>query len=62
MIAITTRKLSLASLDTVALVRGDFNADDYWSLIHHCLQGALGHVRPLPASPGSRVSWTATMD
>ena len=47
-IEITINRLSLATLDTVAFVRGDFDADDYWSLIHHCRKGALDHSRPLP--------------
>jgi hypothetical protein len=47
-IEITINRLSLAALDTVAFVRGDFDADDYWSLIHHCRKGALDHGRIPP--------------
>jgi uncharacterized protein DUF3990 len=47
-IEITIKRLSLASLETIAFVRGDFDADDYWSLIHHCRKGALDHGRPSP--------------
>jgi hypothetical protein len=36
----------LAGLESIAFVRGDFDADDYWSLIHHCRKGALDHARP----------------
>ena len=49
-IEITIKRLSLASLETVAFVRGDFDADDYWSLIHHCRKGAFHHGRPAPPS------------
>jgi hypothetical protein len=44
-IEITINRHSLARLDTIAFVRGDFDADDYWSLIHHCRKGALDHGR-----------------
>jgi Protein of unknown function (DUF3990) len=47
-IEITINRLSLAGLDTLSFVRGDFDADDYWSLIHHCRKGALDHGRALP--------------
>ncbi len=50
MIEITINRLSLASLETVAFVRGNFDADDYWSLIHHCRKGALDHGR-VPSAP-----------
>ncbi|MGA2738590.1 MAG: DUF3990 domain-containing protein [Bryobacteraceae bacterium] len=49
-IEIVIRRPSLASLEALAFVRGDFGADDYWSLIHHCRKGALGHGR-LPPAP-----------
>jgi hypothetical protein len=39
-IEISIPRTSLAKLDTLAFVRGDFDADDYWSLIHHCRKGA----------------------
>ncbi len=42
-IEFTINRQSLASLNTLAFVRGDFDADDYWSLIHHCRTGALSH-------------------
>jgi len=48
-IEMTIVRLSLASLETIASVRGDFDADDYWSLIHHCRKGALDHARVPPA-------------
>lgn len=47
---IVIKRLSLASLDTIAFVRGDFDADDYWSLVHHCRKGALDHGRPWPST------------
>jgi hypothetical protein len=41
----------LAGLQTLAFVRGDFHAEDFWSLIHYCRNGAADHGRPahLPA-------------
>jgi hypothetical protein len=48
-IEITINRLSLAYLEAIAFVRGDFDADDYWSLIHHCRKGALDHARVPPA-------------
>ncbi len=36
----------LATLQTLAFVRGDFYANDFWSLIHYCRNGATGHGRP----------------
>jgi hypothetical protein len=49
-IEITVNRSSLAGLDALAFVRGDFGADDYWSLIHHCRKGALNHARVAPAT------------
>jgi hypothetical protein len=28
-------------------VRGDFDAEHYWSLVHHCRLGAADHARPV---------------
>jgi hypothetical protein len=36
----------LAELDTLSFVRGDFNAEDFWSLVFHCRTGKAGHRRP----------------
>jgi hypothetical protein len=47
-IKIKISRLRLAKLDTIAFVRGDFAARDYWSLIHYCRKGALDHGRPGP--------------
>jgi hypothetical protein len=41
----TLARNSLAALQTLAFARGDFDADDFWSLIHHCRLGASGHGR-----------------
>ena len=41
----------LATLQTLAFVRGDFHADDFWSLIHYCRNGATDHGRPPHLSP-----------
>jgi hypothetical protein len=47
-IKIKISRLQLAKLDTIAFVRGDFAAKDYWSLIHYCRKGALDHGRTGP--------------
>jgi hypothetical protein len=36
---------SLATLATLAFVRGDFHASDYWSFVVHCRSGATDHGR-----------------
>jgi len=35
----------LSRLDCLSFVRGDFQAEDYWSLVHHCRSGLAGHKR-----------------
>jgi hypothetical protein len=35
----------LSRLDCLAFVRGDYEADDYWSLVHHCRLRRPGHGR-----------------
>lgn len=37
---------ALARLDSIGFIRGDYDADDFWSLVFHCRLGALGHARP----------------
>jgi hypothetical protein len=39
---------SLAALATLAFVRGDFQASDYWSFVVHCRSGATDHGRVRP--------------
>src|SRR5215472_11564462 len=46
----TVSRVALAKLDTLAFVRGDFQADDFWSLIHYCRKGATDHGRSGPQS------------
>ncbi len=41
---------ALSRLDSIAFIRGDYDAEDYWSLVFHCRGGALDHARP-PAAP-----------
>ncbi|HEX8904226.1 MAG TPA: DUF3990 domain-containing protein [Longimicrobiaceae bacterium] len=36
---------ALAGLDSLAFVRGDFDAEDYWSLVTHCRSGGMDHAR-----------------
>src|SRR5450432_2421716 len=38
-VEITILRTSLATLATLSFVRGDFDAEDYWSLVHHCRKG-----------------------
>jgi hypothetical protein len=44
-IELTISRVSLAALDALVFVRGDFDAEDFWSLVHHCRKGALDHGR-----------------
>ena len=44
-IRIKVSREKLARLDTLAFVRGDFYADDFWSLVHYCRKGAFDHGR-----------------
>ena len=41
----------LAMLQTLAFIRGDFHADDFWSLVHYCRNGATDHGRAAPLAP-----------
>jgi hypothetical protein len=44
-IELTVAREDLAQLDTLAFVRGDFSADDFWSFVHYCRVGATDHGR-----------------
>jgi Protein of unknown function (DUF3990) len=35
----------LAQLDCLWFIRGSFEADDFWSMIHHCRRGGTAHGR-----------------
>jgi hypothetical protein len=41
---------ALADLETLAFVRGERDADDFWSLVAHCRSGADDHGRPEPTA------------
>jgi hypothetical protein len=41
---------ALAGLDSLAFVRGDFDAEDFWSFVTHCRSGGTGHARSGPGS------------
>lgn len=43
--------VELERLDTLAFVRGEFDADQYWSFVFHCRLGAPHHNRMHP-KPG----------
>jgi hypothetical protein len=49
-IAFTLKRDALSGLQGLAFVRGDFYADDFWSLIHYCRGGATDHARSGPSS------------
>lgn len=38
----------LSRLETISFVRGDYDADDFWSLVTHCRSGGAGHARGVP--------------
>jgi hypothetical protein len=42
---IVVSRKALAGVETLAFVRGDFNARDFWSFVHHCRRGAPHHNR-----------------
>ncbi len=44
-VAITVPREDLAQLETLYFVRGNFDAEDFWSFVWHCRQGNLGHAR-----------------
>jgi hypothetical protein len=44
----------LATLDCLMFARGDFHANDYWSLVHHCRNNKPAHGRKLTATNRSR--------
>lgn len=44
-VAVDVDRDGLAWLDTLAFVRGDFYAEDYWSFVVHCRSGAGDHRR-----------------
>jgi len=48
-VRITIRREKLARLDTLAFVRGDFDARHFWSFVHSCRKGAKDHRRPGPS-------------
>jgi hypothetical protein len=44
-VRLTVSRENLARLETLAFVRGDVDADDFWSLVHYCRAGARDHGR-----------------
>lgn len=47
-VAIDVSRDELASLDTLAFARGDFDAEDFWSFVIHCRTGNANHGRGGP--------------
>lgn len=48
-LAYTLGREKAAALDTLAFVRGDWDAEDFWSFIFHCRHGLPGHGRGGPS-------------
>lgn len=40
-----------ARLESLTFVRGDRDAEDFWSFVFHCRQGRAGHGRATPLPP-----------
>jgi hypothetical protein len=47
-IRFTLSRDALANLTSIWFVRGDSNAVEFWSLVHHCRTGGIDHARPVP--------------
>jgi hypothetical protein len=47
-VAIDVDRDALARLHTLAFVRGDFDAEDFWSFVVHCRTGGATHARSGP--------------
>ena len=44
-VTLTCPREKLATLETLAFVRGDYDAEDFWSFVFHCRQGKPYHGR-----------------
>lgn len=53
----TLSREKAAALPSLAFVRGDWDAEDFWSFVFHCRHGLPGHGRPASVSsdPSLRV-------
>jgi hypothetical protein len=49
-LAYTLDRDRAAQLESLSFVRGDRDAEDFWSLVFHCRQGLAGHGRSGPNS------------
>lgn len=53
----TVRRETIAELNSLAFVNGDYNSEDYWSFVQHCRQspvpGIQNHLHP----DSSRSGW-----
>jgi Protein of unknown function (DUF3990) len=56
-IQFTVDRNRLSRLDTLWFVRGGFDADDFWSLVHHCRITGGDHRRALPVRYKKPVQW-----
>ena len=49
-------RISLSRLESLAFVLGDFDNEDYWSLVHHCRSSTIRnlkhHLHPDPGRQG----------
>lgn len=48
----TVSRDDLAPLDCLWFVRGEFDAEDFWSLVFHCRGGGAAHGRPASTKNG----------
>ena len=44
-VAVEVDRNELAALEVLSFVRGDFDAEDFWSLVVHCRSGNPDHAR-----------------
>jgi Protein of unknown function (DUF3990) len=44
-VAFEVSREALAGLETLSFVRGDYEAEDFWSFVVHCRSGANTHTR-----------------
>lgn len=51
----TLNRERAAALDSLAFVRGDSDAEDFWSFVFHCRNGLPGHGRRLPGPAAKAV-------
>lgn len=56
-LAFEVKRDDLAALDSLWFVRGQFDAEDFWSLIFYCRGGGLAHNRSSSSIPTAVPAW-----